>query len=211
MTAPHRRIDVETWARRDHFRFFQGFDQPCFNICADVDVTEQLATCRRTDTSFFAGSLYAALCAVNDIEAFRLRVRDDQVVCYDRVGIGATVLRDDETFAFAYIEHVAGRAGFLAAARARLDQVRRGPPALQPGDDRDDVVHTSVLPWIRFTSISHARRAGRMYVPKLVFGKHHEVGGRRAMPVSVEAHHALVDGWHVAQFLQAFQRHLDVA
>ncbi|MES1244894.1 MAG: hypothetical protein ABUT39_25020 [Acidobacteriota bacterium] len=42
-----------------------------------------------------------------------------------------------------------------------------------------------------FTSIAHARNWRREdSVPKTVFGKVSEQGGRRLMPVSVEAHHA---------------------
>jgi len=37
------------------------------------------------------------------------------------------------------------------------------------------------------------------------------VNGRRLMPVSVEVHHALVDGLHVGRFHAAFQRRLDAS
>jgi chloramphenicol O-acetyltransferase type A len=46
-------------------------------------------------------------------------------------------------------------------------------------------------------------------VPKIVFGRHREAGGRRWMPVSVEVHHALVDGLHVGRFFERFQALLD--
>jgi chloramphenicol O-acetyltransferase type A len=63
---------------------------------------------------------------------------------------------------------------------------------------------------VPFTSFSHARRWGTEdAVPKIVFGKHREIGGRRHMPVSVEVHHALVDGLHVGRFYEAFQARLD--
>src|SRR4029453_6383593 len=35
-------IDVTTWARRDLFEFFRGFDKPSFNICTSVDCTRLL-------------------------------------------------------------------------------------------------------------------------------------------------------------------------
>ena len=89
-----------------------------------------------------------------------------------------------------------------AASRGELD--------LQP--DQKDVIHYSVLPWLDFTSFAHARPGGETNsIPKIVFGKHRRRGGRDRMPISVEVHHALMDGLHVSRFLESFQTLLDEA
>ncbi|RYD86239.1 MAG: chloramphenicol acetyltransferase, partial [Sphingobacteriales bacterium] len=43
-------------------------------------------------------------------------------------------------------------------------------------------------------------------VPKITFGKYREDAGRKLMPVSVEAHHGLVDGLHVARYFEIFAK-----
>jgi chloramphenicol O-acetyltransferase type A len=91
-----------------------------------------------------------------------------------------------------------------------LERVKAESGPLDPQDQRDDLIHYSIIPWVSFTSFAHARRWGiDDATPKIVFGKHREVNGRRLMPVSVEVHHALVDGLHVGRFHAAFQRRLD--
>ena len=45
--------------------------------------------------------------------------------------------------------------------------------------------------------------------PKITFGKVIESNDGLKMPVSVHAHHALMDGIHVAQFFNEFQENLD--
>jgi chloramphenicol O-acetyltransferase type A len=42
-------------------------------------------------------------------------------------------------------------------------------------------------------------------IPKLVFGKYHHLNDTVKMPISIEAHHALMDGIHVAKYLDLFQ------
>jgi chloramphenicol O-acetyltransferase type A len=42
-------------------------------------------------------------------------------------------------------------------------------------------------------------------VPKLSFGKFIEKRLKLMMPVSISVNHALVDGWHVGQFVKRFQ------
>jgi cytochrome d ubiquinol oxidase subunit II len=72
--------------------------------------------------------------------------------------------------------------------------------------DRDDLVYHSVIPWVSFTSISHARDSRRQSgIPKVTFGKYREAGGRVLMPVSVEVHHALMDGLHVGRFFERLE------
>jgi chloramphenicol O-acetyltransferase type A len=70
----------------------------------------------------------------------------------------------------------------------------------------DDAIHFTVLPWISFTSFSHARNFGREdSVPKIAFGKFTEQNGRVLLPFSVEVHHALMDGLHVGRYLARLQ------
>ena len=88
----------------------------------------------------------------------------------------------------------------MDAVRARTDLERHS---------NQDLIRYSVLPWMDFTSIDHARDfATRDSAPKITFGKITESNGRRTMPVSIHAHHALADGLHVAQFADQFQRYL---
>jgi chloramphenicol O-acetyltransferase type A len=75
---------------------------------------------------------------------------------------------------------------------------------------RIDLIYYSVIPWVSFTSFKHANSGdNRQTVPRMVFGKMFEEGGRRLMPFSVEVHHALMDGYHVGRYFEVFQEKLD--
>lgn len=210
MTEP-RRIDLPTWNRREHFAFYRGYDNPYFNICAPVEVTRLLERCRSEGgPSFFLASLWASLAAFNEIEELRYRIRGDDVVVHDVVHGGSTVLVPDGTFRFAYFDYDPDFRTFAEGAATVLDRVReeRGPLEARP--ERDDLIHATIIPWIAFTSFSHARRwETHDSVPKLVLGRHHPDGDTVRMPVSVEVHHALADGLHVGRFFERFQHHLD--
>jgi len=198
-----RTIDLETWNRAQHYHFYKHYDQPCFNITADVAVTDTLAWCRRTDHSFFLVSLFTSLTAVNRIEAFRYRMRGDRVVVHEVIHAGSTILNEDRTFGFCYFEYDPDPAVFLERAAERLRDYHRRGNDLSPQEGRDDLVYYSVIPWISFTSFAHASdAAANRSIPKLVMGKYREKEGGWQMPVSVEVHHALMDGWHVGQFFQ---------
>lgn len=207
------RLDLDAWPRRAHFEFFRAYDNPWFNLCADVDVTKLHAwSGSEGGPSFFAASLWYSLAVANEIEEFRYRIRGDRVVVYPSIDGGSTVLLPDGTFRFAYYDFDPDFDRFVRHVGRVLDRVKMESGPLDPQDQLDDLIHYSVIPWVSFTSFSHARRWGTDdAIPKIVFGKHRQVAGRRLMPVSVEVHHALLDGIHVGRFYEAFQRRLDAA
>lgn len=204
-------LDLATWPRREHFEFFRRFDNPYFNLCADLDVTALVACCRRDGgPSFFAASVYLALLAANAVEELRYRIHGDEVIIHDVLHCGSTVLRPDDTFTFAYFEHRPSFAQFAAEVAATVERLRQGNPKLNPASERDDLVHLSVIPWVSFTSFSHARFWGRDdAVPKIVLGKYRSLqDGSFTMPVSLEVHHALADGLHAGRFYADLERRL---
>ncbi|NIR48812.1 chloramphenicol acetyltransferase [candidate division KSB1 bacterium] len=199
-----RYLDIESWNRKEQFYFFREYDYPFFNICADVDVTEVLKYCKRQDISFFQATLFLSLKTANEIEPFRYRIRGDKVLVHEVIHGGSTVLNEDETFSFSYFSYYAGFREFTERATVDLEK-----KSFDPQDERDDLIHYSIIPWISFTSFSHARKFRKSdSVPKIVFGKYHRQDADTKMPVSVEVHHALMDGIHVGKFFELFQEYL---
>ncbi len=203
-------IDLATWPRREHFEFFSKFDEPFFGLVADVDCTPAQAEAKRLGVSFFLYYLYHALEAANEVEAFRYRIENGQVYLYDRIHVSATLGRPDHTFSFSFIEQHDTLTDFIAAAEAEMAAVQASTGLrLSPATGRPDVVHCSALPWVRFTGLTHARSFTHPdSCPKISFGQVFQEGNTRQMPVSVNLHHGLGDGYHVGLFLAAFQRRL---
>jgi chloramphenicol O-acetyltransferase type A len=200
-----RYLDIANWPRRDTFEFFRGFDKPYFNICTTLDVTNLVTSLKaRPDLSTSLAYHYFALHVANEIEPFRYRLRSGQVLIHDVIHGGTTVLLPNESFIMAYFEYDKDFEKFMTAAMRAVDEARSsGRFDPKPADD---AIHFTVLPWISFTSFSHARNFGREdSVPKIAFGKFTEQNGRVLLPFSVEVHHALMDGLHVGRYLARLQ------
>jgi len=200
-----QKVDLEQWVRKAHFEFFSTFDEPYYGVCVRVDCTAAYATAKRHGHSFFLYYLYQSIAAAQKVEAFRLRIEGGEVYRYDQIDGGSTAPRDDGTFGFAYYTYSGDIEEFMAGSSRELERVR-----VTTGLERrsvHNVIRYSVLPWIDFTSLSHARRftAGDS-CPWITFGKMTETEGRRSMPMSVHVHHALVDGADVGAYIDAFQR-----
>ena len=203
-------IDLATWPRREHYEFFSKFDEPFFGLVADVDCTPAQAEAKRLGVSFFLYYLYHAVEAANAVPEFRHRIEPGQVVAYDRVHASATIGRPDHTFGFSFIEQQPALADFVAGAQLEIAAVQATDGLnLTERTGRPDVLHCSAIPWVRFSGLTHARSFGGLdSCPKLSFGQVYAAGATRRMAVAVNVHHALADGYHVGQFLDAFQQRL---
>lgn len=204
-----KQIDVDSWYRRDVFRFFSDFDQPHFSLTANVDTSAAHSFCSANGLPFNLALLHLATKAANGIPEFRTRLVDGKVVEFPVVHASQPVLLEDDGLSFCFFEarETIGRfceEGKAAIARARETRV------LDEHGERIDQLFFSVIPWVSFTSFKNAQRSGHTAtVPRLVFGKTFDSDGKRMMPVSVEVHHALMDGIHVGRFYGSFQELLD--
>ena len=203
-------LDLETWSRRPLFEFFKDYENPFFNICTSVDVTHLLKITRANkQISFFIAYHFLSIRAANEVEPFRYRLQGDRVVVHERIHAGTIVLLADESFTFAYFDYDEDFEVFQTNAKATVEGLRDGGPQLYQRADRDDLIYHSILPWTTFTSISHARdRHLGESVPKITFGKYYKDGDNIKMPISVEVHHALMDGLHVGRYLERFESYL---
>lgn len=199
-------LDLETWSRRELYQFFIDYDNPHFNVCCPVDVTRLIELVRqRSDLKTSLAIHYFALRVANEIEPFRYRLKDDGVFVYDVINGGTTVLLPNESFGYAYFEYQRDFDKFVRDMGQAVDEIRTGTGPLKP-TQRDDVIYHTTLPWMSFTSFAHARKKGRGdSVPRLVFGKFTEENGRLMMPISVEVHHALMDGLIVGRYFNQLE------
>lgn len=202
-------IDMNQWSRKDHFAFFNQFEEPFFGVTVTVDVTEAYAQAKKQGVSFFLYYLYRALKAANGIENFRYRIIENKVFIFEQVNASPTINRPNGTFGFAYMDYTDNEEQFYQHAKAITEAVQQ-TEGLIPSGSGQNVIHFSALPWLNFSAISHARRFGFAdSCPKVSFGKISIESDRKLMPVSIHVHHGLMDGYHVGLFVEAFQELLD--
>lgn len=197
-----QKLDIENWPRRDHFKFFSQFEDPFFGVCVEVDCFKSYENAKLSGQSFFLKYLHASLVAVNEVEPFKYRITEDEVWIYDQVNASPTINRPDSTFGFAYMDYFEDFKKFSAAAQVEIERVQNST-GLVPAGSGQNVIHYSSVPWLNFSAISHARSFSfKDSCSKISLRKLSE---NKRMPVSVHVHHALMDGFHVGQFVEAFQ------
>jgi chloramphenicol O-acetyltransferase type A len=195
------KLNLDSWNRKEHFLFFKQMDEPFFGVTTRVDCTHAYEKSKALGISFFAYYLHKTLLAVNSVENFRYRIYDNDVYVYDRIDASATIMREDQTFGFSLIEHAENLHDFAVNVKEEIARIQTTTGLFTRPFTKDNLIHFSALPWIDFSSFSHARSfQWADSCPKISFGKMMEADGKRTMAVSVHVHHGLVDGLHIGQF-----------
>jgi chloramphenicol O-acetyltransferase len=156
----------------------------------------------RTPFSLF---LYGLMTAANQVPQLRQRIRvedgRDVVVEHPVISPAFVVQAREELFNFATVPFPQSLDAFGSAIRVQAEALAHSEGLAAFDGLRDDILYCTCLPWIDFTHISHpvdVKIADS--VPRVAWGR---FGADQTVAVNVQAHHALVDGRHMARFFEA--------
>ncbi|MBD5468424.1 MAG: chloramphenicol acetyltransferase [Lachnospiraceae bacterium] len=204
MANSYRIIDEKTWKRAMHCMVFRNSVEPAFCVTFELDITDFYKKIRAQGYSFTIAMVYAVCRCANEIEEFRYRFVDGQVVLFDKIDTAFTYLdQDTELFKVVNVPMLETMQEYVElATKAAREQTEyfTGPLG-------NDVFQCSPMPWVTYTHISHTN-AGKKdnATPLFDWGKYVERDGRFIMPVSVQAHHSFVDGLHIGRFVERLQK-----
>ena len=203
-----KKIDRTTWPRAEHFDFFLPFSQPYFNVVIDLEVGGLFKFAKLRQLSFTACYLYCLQKVVERYAPIRYRIVDNKPVEVTDITLSTVFLRSDESFRFVplktqnslleYCEHYTQQKDTFLDKRL-LNQ------SFIEGADKIEQMYISILPWFKFSGFKHAEHTPNTSgIPKVVFGQYQIEQG--TLPVSIEVHHALMDGLHISQFIDVFNQ-----
>lgn len=202
-----RQIQIESWPRKKHYEFFKGFDSPHFNITGNIDVTKLYNYVKSNGQSFFKFFLYGVSKTANEIPEFKHRMRGDTVVEHDVVHPSFTVMGNHDVFDFCDAAFKASIPDFIQEVTGRMNGTTEGDVG---NEEDDDLLYITSVPWITFTSIMHPTHEQQHdSAPRIAWGKFTKQGDRVTMPLSVQAHHSLLDGIHIGKYFEMLQAWID--
>lgn len=205
-------LDLENWNRKEHFQHFKKMEEPFFGATVQIDCTKAYQTAKNLKASFFIFYLHKTLVAVNSIENFKYRIANDAIYINDHIDASATIGRKDGTFGFSLIEYDPDFKVFEQNALTEIERIQHTTGLFTRAFDDDNLIHFSAIPWLNFTSLSHARSyTFPDSCPKISFGKMiTSESGKKNISMSVHVHHGLMDGLHLGQFVDCFQEVMNV-
>ncbi|MDY0023971.1 MAG: chloramphenicol acetyltransferase [Candidatus Izemoplasmatales bacterium] len=194
-------IDIYKWKRKKYYEYYQAFDNPTFSLNVNIDITCLIAHIKKEKLKFFPTFLYCLMKAINEVDEFKYRIRSNRVVLHDIVHPSFTVLNNDEQYVFCEAVFNDDFLTFYNQTIKNIEIAYSGNN-LEDEEGKDDLIFISSLPWISFTGLTQPFSKNEpLSIPRVTFGKYFEEDSTIKLPFSIQVHHGLVDGLHVAKLL----------
>jgi len=201
-------IDRSHWEREPYFQHYHQ-EVPCsYSLTAVLDVTEL----RKSRIKLYPALLYLLTAQVNEQPQFRTAFnREGTLGIYDEMCPSYTVFHPDEgSFSNLWTPWHPDYGSFLSAFLEDQEQFGTVPGfAPKPGQP-DNIFTVSMVPWISFEGFHLNLPKGNDYlIPIFTAGKIRRDGARQLLPLAIQVHHAVCDGFHVARFMEGLQKKTD--
>lgn len=206
------KIDIGDWNRAAAYRHYM-VDSPCtYSMCVNLDVSKILPMAKAKNLKLFPICLYGLSCIVNHHSEFRMGF-DEQgdLGYYNVLNPSYTVFHEaTETITNLWTEY---NVDFRDFHRSYLDDLNdygdkyiwRAKPV-----SSDNIFYVSCIPWTSFTGFHLDLKKGYdNFSPVFTIGKYFEENGKILLPIAIQVHHAVCDGFHVARFINELQEWCD--
>ncbi len=174
----------------------------------NFDLTALLKEIKQRDIKLYPTMIYLLSMVVNRHEEFRTAIdKDARVGVFDFLHPSYTIFQNStETFTNVWTEYTQP---FLEFYRQYESDVRdyglikgfMGKPDTPP-----NVFTISSIPWISFTSFNlNLPTATDYLLPIFTTGKYFQENDKTWLPIAIQVHHSVCDGFHLARFVNELQ------
>ncbi|STE17094.1 type A chloramphenicol O-acetyltransferase [Citrobacter sp. wls718] len=201
-------VDLSCWARKEHFEVFQTFAQSTINQTVLLDITALLKHIKEVGWKFYPTIIFLLSKVVNRHTEFRMAIKDSELVIWNEVHPSYTIFHNEtETFSSLW-SHYDGNIHHFQHVYAE-DMARYGNNLSYwpKGESLENIFFVSAIPWVSFTSFNiNVANMQNFFSPMFTIGKYYNQDGKVMLPLAVQVHHSVCDGFHVARLINELQK-----
>ena len=197
-------IDIENWNRKEFYEHFINEVVCSYSITVNLDITGL------GDARLYPAMIWLLTKTVNEMPEFRTSLTKDGLGIYDSMHPMYTVFnKENKNFSGIWSYYSENYMEFLKNydedVRVYSKSTRYAPKDGTP----ENSFNISMVPWLEFTSCNlNVYDDGKFLLPIFTMGKYFERDGKRLLPLAIQVHHAVCDGYHVGLFVEKLQTNI---
>lgn len=201
-------IQMEQWARKEHYEHYINNVRCSYSITVDIDITNLQIRLKERGLKAYPAQIFMLSTVVNQLPEFRMTVNAEQRLGYwEIIDPVYTILNSDtKTFSAIWTKHTHCFDTFYRAYLQDTAQYANGK--LFPQEHVAPNTFTiSSVPWLDFSAFNiNVFSDGKYLLPIFTIGKYKEENNKIKMPLAIQCHHAVCDGYHVGKFVEILQQ-----
>ncbi len=201
------KIDTESWARKDSYNHYFN-DIPCtYSITVELDITRYLEHIKAHEQKFFPCILFAISHTVNKHKEFRMDFDEDKNIGYYSYSNPCyTVFHPEtETITNIWTEYNCNFDIFLENYNIDMSQYQHDYQNSKQLKGKN-TFNVSCIPWTSFKAFNLNLAKGYDYLlPIFTIGKYFVSDDKTLLPLAIQVHHCVCDGFHLSRFVNDLQ------
>lgn len=206
----YTKIDLEKWNRGSLFRFYIEKMRIVMSLTVDIDVAPLCAYAKRKGLKFYPAMIWVVSKVINAHDEFKYSWdKAGSLILWDTVSPSYTVFNEeDEAFSKFVTEYSDSLPEFCQRCERDL-QKHQNSRAIIEGQP-ENFFDVSCLPWVKYKHFDvHVFDEGKFLAPVVTWGKYEVEGDKAPMPLTMNIHHAVADGFHLSRFFNEVQELID--
>ena len=199
------KIDINSWKRKEYFEHYFT-NVPCtYSMTVKVDITP----IKKKQMKLYPAMLYYLTTIVNRRSEFRTAINDSgELGVYSEMLPCYTVFhKDTETFSNIWTEYSSDFNTFSVAYENDMRKYGNKQGMIGKPNAPENTFPVSMIPWSTFEGFNLNLQKGYNYlVPIFTMGKYYNEDGRTILPLAIQVHHAVCDGFHICRFVNEIGR-----
>lgn len=201
-------IDIEKWNRKEYYIHYMN-QLPCtYSLTTNIDITNMLSAIKKASKKIYPAQIYIIASIVNQYKEFRMTINHDGDLGYwDEVNPSYTIFnKSSETFSSIWTTYNRDFRLFYDSCTKDIEKYSQSICLMPKPDEPSNTFTISSLPWVDFTGFNiNVFNEGNYLPPIFTMGKFIETNNTVLMPVSIQVHHAVCDGFHIGRFINSLQ------
>ena len=203
-------IDLNEWSRGNLFQFYIDKMRIVMSLTVDIDVKNLKLYSKKTGIPFYPLMLWVVSKVINNHDEFKYSWDNEgNLIRWDYVSPSYTDFHsDDENFTKMVTEYSDDLTEFYGRVMADRERYKNDRAMLdnQPLNFFD----VSCLPWVKYKHFDvHVFDEGKFLAPVVTWGKYEQTEDKLLMPLTMNIHHAVADGFHLSRFFNEVQELID--
>lgn len=199
-------IDLNKWNRGKLFQFYIDKMRIVMSLTVDIDVTNLKIYSKKNDVGFYPLMLWVISKTINSHDEFKYSWdMDGNLIKWDYVSPSYTDFHgEDENFTKMVTEYSDDMFEFCNRVKADRERYKNDRAVLE--NQPLNFFDVSCLPWVKYKHFDvHVFDEGKFLAPVITWGKYEQENGRLIMPLTMNIHHAVADGFHLSRFFNEVQ------
>lgn len=201
-------IDRENWNREQYFEYYLKL-KCTFSMTVNVDITRLLKELHQKGIKFYPVFIYLISKVVNNHKEFRTSFNDEGALGYWEEMIPSYTIfhKDDKSFSSIWTDYSSDFHIFYKNYEEDMRLYTNVHGLFTKENIPPNVFPISSIPWSSFTGFNlNINNDGDFLLPIITCGKYFNEENKVMLPVSLQVHHSVCDGYHASRFLEDLQQ-----